>query len=90
MKTEYILCAAICNPEDVDMCDAPLIYCGYRHYNILWQGPHVSRKLSHQGFLTSEGRFVDRVEAKKIAENAGQLKGKKCGSTLKLYSEDLY
>ena len=42
-KGEYILCAAIHNPADVDMAGQPLIYCGHRHNNVLWQSKNVSR-----------------------------------------------
>jgi len=83
---QYILCAAIHNPIDTDMAGYPLIYCGHRHNNILWQGNHVSRQLSHQGFLTNEGKFVDRKEAAQIAFKAGQIRTHK----IYLYSEDLY
>ena len=42
-----------------------------------------------RGFLLSDGRFVDRVKAKRIAEAAGQLLPD--ASTLpKLYSEDVW
>lgn len=57
---ERIICAAIHNPEDKDITGQPLIYCGLRHANILWQSKSVSRNPHHQGFLTSKGRFVDR------------------------------
>lgn len=40
-----------------------------------------------QGFLTSTGRFVDRVEAKKIAIEAGQIKESQFSQ---LYSEDVW
>lgn len=48
------------------------------------------------GFMTSTGRFVDRVEARKVAEAAGQiLAEKRNGIPFKrihneLYSEDLW
>ena len=41
-----------------------------------------------QGFLTSENRFVDRIEGGKIAAKAGQVSEDKAGFTI--YSEDLY
>jgi hypothetical protein len=44
----------------------------------------------NQGFLTSRGRFVDRVEAKVIAVDAGQLEGRHVYGKTELYSEDLY
>lgn len=44
---------------------------------------------SRQGFMTSEGRFVDRVEARRIAEAAGQLLRSKLPGN-KLFSEDVW
>jgi hypothetical protein len=87
---EFILCAAIHDPKDIDMTGKPLIYCGWRHGNVLWQGKHVSRNLRHQGFLTSEGRFVDRKEGLKIAIESGQVENKTISESSQLFSEDLY
>lgn len=42
-----------------------------------------------QGFLTSEGRFVDRAEAWGIAERAGQLLPRATGAGA-LFSEDVW
>lgn len=42
-----------------------------------------------QGFLTSAGRFVNRVQARQIAYVAGQ-EPKSTGSDRDLYSEDLW
>lgn len=44
---------------------------------------------SCQGFLTSEGRFVNRVQARHIAFIAGQ-EPKSTGGDRDLYSEDLW
>lgn len=85
-KQEYILCASICDPSERDAGNQPLIYCGLRHHNILWQGSHVSRNLNHQGFLTNTGRHVNRNEGMEIAFLAGQISERKN----LLYSEDLY
>lgn len=90
---EYILCAAICNSEEVDMTGEPLVYCGHRHHNILHQSDQVSRVMCHQGFLTNTGRFVSRKEAYKIAYEADQIIGPNKGRSenrLGLTSEDLY
>lgn len=87
---EYILCAAIYNPGETDMGGHPLIYCGFRHHNILWQSTEVSRKIGHQGFLTSTGRFVNRKEAFNIAETANQLNDRNRFNNRTLFSEDLY
>jgi len=88
---EYILCAAIHNPEDRDDAGYPLIYCGHRHCNVLWQSKKVSRRPSHQGFLTNAGRFVDRKEGLEIAIKANQVDETKLGNPIiGLFSEDLY
>jgi hypothetical protein len=87
---EFILCAAIHNPDDKDMADEPLIYCGLRHHNILWQSKSVSRNPHHQGFLTSKGRFVDRKEGLTIALENNQVLDLSDIRGDNLYSEDLY
>lgn len=43
-----------------------------------------------QGFMTSQNRFVDRVEAWHIANDADQIKEGKKGGISILYSEDIY
>ena len=91
MKTiEKIICAAISDPSELDLAKKPLIYCGFRHNNILWQSKKVSRNPKHQGFLTSFGRFVSREEALKIALKVGQVKENETVHATKLFSEDLY
>lgn len=53
----------------------------------------VGERAPKQGFITSTGRFVDRYEAGKIADNAEQLKHLESNSRRKaqrdLHSEDL-
>lgn len=87
---ERILCAAICNPDEKDMFDNPLIRCGFRHCNILWQSILISRNPQHQGFLTSTGRFVGRKEALQIALKNNQVIDTSNVRGYKLFSEDLY
>lgn len=87
---EKIICAAIHNPKDEDMAGYPLIYCGHRHANILWQSRAVSRNPHHQGFLTSSGRFVNRKEALDIALKNNQVLDQSQIRGNQLYSEDLY
>jgi hypothetical protein len=87
---ERIICAAIHNPEEIDMAGKPLIYCGLRHANILWQSKLVSRNPNHQGFLTSKGRFVDRKEALIIALKNNQVINIEEIRGDNLFSEDLY
>jgi hypothetical protein len=43
-----------------------------------------------QGFLTSDGRFVNRVLARDIAFRAGQQPGRTGGDSPELFSEDLW
>ena len=72
------------------MANNPLVYCGLRHANVLWQSKLVSRDPDHQGFLTSKGRFVDRKEALKIALENDQVIDRTQIRGENLYSEDLY
>ena len=69
-----------------------IVFCGWRHPNCLYQMVALTGLTDHeaghgkQGFLTNTNRFVDRIEAGKIAFKAGQTdKENKF-----LYSEDLY
>lgn len=66
----------------------------YRHHNVIHEmaergfGPECMRE---QGFMTDRGRFVDRVEAFKIAGKAGQIKGGGMSNLQNgLFSEDLW
>jgi len=72
------------------MAGNPLIYCGHRHCNILWQSKSISRNPHHQGFLTTTGRYVGREEALIIALKNGQVLNIDDIRGDKLYSEDLY
>lgn len=74
-----------------------VVVCGWRHPNIISTVMALSGKRTvtfgeraagqHvQGFLTSDGHFVDREEAAEIAYNAGQTEQK----LKRLFSEDLY
>ena len=96
---EFILCSAIkrikpretkCNYHNNAI---HLVELGYRHHDILirFRG-EVSTNVSDQGFYTSQGRFVDRIEAYKIAYNAGQLQSPDYSNEYdyRLISEDLY
>jgi hypothetical protein len=84
---EYILCAAIRrkfpNPAKPyyegtnDICN---IEIGYRHHDIYQRFDYekeedcpLSFKMEDQGFYTSKGRFVNRVEGMEIAYLAGQV-----------------
>lgn len=63
-----------------------------RHHTVM-HSIHVLSQVqlaaATQGFLTSEGRFVNRVLARDIAYVAGQ-EPKQTGSGYELYSEDLW
>lgn len=63
-----------------------------RHHSIIALMVDVGHRTpirGTQGFVTSEGRFVDRREAAKIAIEANQLKDRESSPTT-LYSEDLW
>lgn len=80
------------NPRNIPKADG-LVLAGWRHANIIAQ--HAALKNvtlpagAIQGFLTSEGNFVDREEAMIIATAADQLVRDTYGSYT-LYSEDIY
>lgn len=104
MQIEKIMCAAIwIKDENVQYTYYPtninygLIVCGYRHHNCI---EHISNLYDKkrlvqygmiQGFLTNNNRFVDRKEARIIAENANQLIEAETTSTgNQLFSEDVW
>jgi len=63
-----------------------------KHHTIIHELAYLGLKTpintEDDGFLTSTGRFVDRIEAAKIALNAGQIE--KLSVPPNLYSEDLW
>ena len=92
---EYILCAAIHYPDDIEHVHQPrnittgIVVCGRRHHNIIATVADLANLKSHhvtQGFLTSRDRFVNRIEAAEIAFYAGQIETRKDS----LFSEDIY
>ncbi len=98
MKTEKIMCSAIwvkCGhtvhrPTNID---TGTVICGYRHCNCIETASLIFSKKEMsghvQGFLTDKNKFVDRVEAKRIAERAGQLL-ESCSKGEELFSEDVW
>lgn len=88
MEMEHILCAAV----KTNVNDETIIISGYRHgdcFNIIHKlCPNKYINQDEQGFLTSSGRFVDRIEAKIIAKKANQLIRESVFS--ELVSEDIY
>ena len=102
MEKEYILCAAIWFDDKKQHTHQPknietgYVICGRRHHNcfitahILTGDTSYVKYEKEQGFITNLDRFVDRVEGRKIAFEAGQLAGRDVSSRDKLFSEDLY
>lgn len=99
---EYILCAAVWykdfplgehQPKNIDK---GIVLCGHRHGCIIQQhvvlmGKRQAEMGSYtQGFLTNKNRFVDRLEALKLALAANQVKDVNNIRKSGLYSEDLY
>lgn len=82
------------NPLNVDK---GLVFCGFRHLQCMRTMSSITGLRSvpsevgkfEQGFLTSENRFVDRIEGMKIAINSKQVEENKTIS-YKLFSEDLW
>jgi hypothetical protein len=91
----YIICAANYVKDGKEYLHQPkniksgFVICGRRHHNIIMTKKILSGNKSHediQGFLTSDDRFVDRIEAGEIAFKANQInKPTDC-----LFSEDIY
>lgn len=95
-QKEYIICSAIWYKDDKVYNQQPVnvdsgyVLCGYRHgdclSNMFVFGQKRIPNNDEEGFLTNLNRFVNRIEAVKIAYNAGQVKEVKRG----LISEDLW
>lgn len=69
-----------------------IVYTGKRHcdcFAAARAAGETSPRNEVQGFVTEEGRFVDRREAARIALKAGQIEKLQYSST-NLFSEDLY
>lgn len=91
-----IVCAAMMHRTDCT------IVIGLRHWDAWMVGqlpetsphgyPDYNRGDWEQGFLTNRGVFVDRYEALKIAERAGQVNFYRTKTSPKdrLFSEDIY
>lgn len=73
-----------------------IVFCGHRHLQCIRQMNIITGLKQHeagnevQGFLTSKNRFVDRLEAAKIASDLGQIITEGIVSVSKLFSEDIY
>lgn len=100
---EYIMCSAIwVKDKNIIPIHVPRnikygsVYCSYRHCDCIELISHKYDRLEFikignvQGFLTSEKRFVDRVEGMKIAKEFGQLLNPNNIRGEELYSEDLW
>ncbi len=98
MSMEKILCAATWykdlptpshKPKNIDR---GMVLCGHNHAQILHQVLSLTGKKQSesgeyiQGFLTTENRFVDRIEGALIWENQG---GKLKYNKKELFSEDI-
>jgi hypothetical protein len=68
--------------------DSRIVYTGHRHHNIIQDNQDIDFRSCVQGFVDSEGSFLDRRQAYKIAVESGQVKN--VISPPILTSEDLY
>jgi len=81
-----ILCSSI-------ILENGLMLCGWRHPSCIHKIKEIygkPQKIKEQGFLTSEGKFVDRKKALDIAIKAEQYKPFENIKHNILFSEDLY
>lgn len=87
---EEIACVALKYP-DIGVLALP---APARHHHVMWARRFIDGRPSHpieatQGFLTTQGRFVDRKAGLKIATARGQIIHKH-GNPTELYSEDMW
>lgn len=87
MQPERIAAAAV-QIGDLTISKPP----PHRHHHVMHEvasafGWRVSPR--DTGFVTSAGRYVDRIEAKRIARDAGQLLERAMGGD-ELFSEDVW
>ena len=87
---EEIACVAI-KYDDIGILALP---APARHHHVMWARCFIDGRSSHpgraaQGFLTTHGRFVDRVKGLKIATKRNQIVHK-YGNPAELYSEDMW
>lgn len=84
---EVCICAAVVLPEG-------RIFRGHRHHNAMQaareQEPECRISQDQQGFITSAGRYVDRVEGLRLQIAAGVESAQPSGYRDRLFSEDLY
>ncbi|MGE4043393.1 MAG: hypothetical protein AB7F35_00970 [Acetobacteraceae bacterium] len=80
-------------------CSDGTVICAVRHYDpimrsvLMWLPPKVAASAEmQQGFVDSQGQFLTREEAWKVAEAAGQLldRAPTDGRGGTLYSEDVW
>lgn len=100
MKNEKIICSAIWFDDDITRANqnvfSGFVVAGLRHSDCyrtasVFDPEHKYKYRSKQGFLTSENRFVNRMEALSIAISARQVNKKELHNPLMgLFSEDLY
>ena len=86
-EKRYILCVAI-KQTDGQVFHLPRP-ARHGHLFAIMSPDKMKRVKATQGFLTDEGRFVDRVEGRKIAIEADQLIPRE-GGLEDLYSEDVW
>ena len=87
-KPELVVAAAICMHESSLVLSLP---APSRHHHVQVAAVKLGLEIvgqHEQGFLTSTGRFVRRSPARVIAENAGQLTGKRLSKVFT--SEELW
>lgn len=61
-----------------------------RHHDILLRMPTPERHLCTQGFLLSDGRFIEREGARVVAIDTKQVKDMSVLHARELFSEDLW
>jgi hypothetical protein len=98
---ETIICSAIWLKDVERAAHRPIntpggiVVCGFRHNHCIAVVAALTGKKLYefgehvQGFLTSRNRFLDRVEAGKLAILSGQIEKLEYSET-ELFSEDIF
>lgn len=83
---ETVVCAAI-EYEGKIICGPRHFHC-FQYAEVLLADVYLTRENTKQGFITSEGRFLDREEAATLIKKTGQKTKFQVDGWLT--SEDLY
>lgn len=90
MRQRFVVCAAVKLGDVTLVGPRHLDYVMLQQYRRAFRGEKApDAEAGEMGFLDQEGKFMDRKEALRVAQAAGQVQNKTEPLDL-LFSEDLY